>query len=173
MKIKKKETIKTQRLTLRPIVAGDVAEMIALLISDEIKQSYMIPDLETRKQQIKMFERFCDLSVSAEHFVYGICRENKLVGFLNDVEIGEDFVELGYVISPACKGRGYATEALSAAIDEIFASGFECVRTGAFEENLASIRVMEKCSMTRTDQGDFIEYRGKNHRCVYYEKRKN
>ena len=172
MKFVKKEKIETPRLSLRPITEGDAAEMIALLTDDEIKQTYMIPDLPERDQQVKMFKRFCDLSVSEEHFVYGICKENEVIGFINDVEIGDDFVELGYVISPEYKGRGYATEALSAAIEEIFASGIECVKTGAFEENKASIRVMEKCSMTRTDQVDFIEYRGKKHRCVYFEKRK-
>ncbi len=173
MKFVKKEKIETMRLSLHLILERDAEDMIALLVSDEIKQTYMIPDLTTHEEQMKMFERFCALSVSEEHFVYGICKENKVIGFLNDVEIGENFVELGYVISPEYKGRGYATEALSAAMEEIFASGFECVRTGAFVENLASIRVMEKCSMTRTDQVDFIEYRGKKHRCVYYEKRKD
>lgn len=172
MKFVKKEKIETPRLSLRPITEGDAVEMIALLTDDEIMQTYMIPDLPERDQQIKMFKRFCDLSVSEGHFVYGICKENEVIGFINDVEIGEDFVELGYVISPEYKGRGYATEALSAAIEEIFASGFESVKTGAFEENKASIRVMEKCSMTRTDRVDFIEYRGKKHRCVYFEKRK-
>lgn len=173
MKFDSRKIIETQRLTLRPILESDAAEMIALLIDDEVNQTYMIPDLPTRDQQIKLFERFCDLSASEEHFVYGICKENEVIGFINDVEIGDDFVELGYVISPEHKGRGYATEALSAAIEEIFASGFACVKAGAFEENLASIRVMEKCSMTRTDQADCIEYRGKKHRCVYFEKRKD
>ena len=172
MKFVKKEKIETPRLSLRPITEGDAVEMIALLTDDEIKQTYMIPDLPERDHQVKMFKRLCDLSVSEEHFVYGICKENEVIGFINDVEIGDDFVELGYVISPEYKGRGYATEALSAAIREIFASGFESVKAGAFEETLASIRVMEKCSMTRTDQVDFIEYRGKKHRCVYFEKRK-
>ena len=72
MKFVKKEKIETPRLSLRPMVEGDAAEMIALLTDDEIKQTYMIPDLPERDQQVKMFKRFCDLSVSEEHFVYGI-----------------------------------------------------------------------------------------------------
>ncbi len=172
MKLKNKESIKTQRLTLRPFVDSDAEDMIAMLTDGGIKKTYMIPDLGDHEQQMKMITRFKELSVSDEHFVYGIHLENKLVGFMNDVEIGGDFIELGYVISPAHKGRGYATEALSAAIDELFEVGFACVRAGAFDENAASIRVMEKSGMTRTDQVDFIEYRGKKHRCVYYEKRK-
>ena len=172
MKLKNKEKIKTARLTLRSFYDCDAEDMIAMLTDSEIKKTYMIPDLDDREKQMKLFTRFKDLSLTDGHFVCAICNENKLVGFMNDVEIGDDFVELGYVISPEYKGRGYATEALSAAIDELFEIGFACVRTGAFEENGASIRVMEKSGMTRIDQVDFIEYRGKNHRCVYYEKRK-
>lgn len=173
MKLKNNETIRTQRLTLRPFSDGDTEEMIAMLCDDEIKKTYMIPDLHDREKQMKMFNRFKELSGSDEHFVYGIAAEGKLVGFMNEVDVDGSCVELGYVISPAHKGRGYATEALCAAIDELFAVGLTCVRTGAFEENAASIRVMEKSGMTRTEQVDFIEYRGKNHRCVYYEKRKS
>ncbi len=46
---------------------------------------------------------------------------------------------------------------------------FTVVKTGAFTENIASIRVMEKCGMRRFDETEEIEYRGKNHTCVYYE----
>lgn len=173
MKLKNREIIKTRRLTLRPFSDGDAEDVIAMLCDGEIKKTYMIPDLDDLEKQMKMFARFKVLSVSDEHFVYGIVAEDKLVGFMNDVEMSDDLVELGYVIDPAYKGRGYATEALSAAINELYEAGFSCVRTGAFEENAASIRVMEKCGMTRIDQVDFIEYRGKNHRCVYYEKRKS
>ena len=43
------------------------------------------------------------------------------------------------------------------------------VKAGAFEENLASMRVMEKSGMHRIQQEDTIEYRGKVHRCFNYE----
>ena len=37
-------------------------------------------------------------------------------------------------------------------------------------KNTASIRVMEKCEMTRLDEVTNIEYRGENHACVWFEK---
>ena len=40
--------------------------------------------------------------------------------------------------------------------------------TGAFEENTASIRVMEKCGMRKAAAEEDITYRGRNHHCVYY-----
>jgi RimJ/RimL family protein N-acetyltransferase len=93
-----------------------------------------------------------------------------LVGFLNDVEIENGAIELGYVIHPRFQGNGYATEALGIAIGELFHLGFQAVITGAFRQNAASIRVMEKNGMTRIEKTEPIEYRGKTHICVYYTK---
>ena len=60
------------------------------------------------------------------------------------------------------------TAALRAAIGELFEKGHTQVVCGAFEHNLASMRVMEKAGMTRLEKTDEIEYRGKVHRCIYY-----
>ena len=102
--------------------------------------------------------------------MYGISLNGRFIGLINDVEIQDGRIELGYAIHPDFKGRGYATEVLTAAIDALFQAGISVVETGAFEENLASIRVMEKSGMTRIDKKDSIEYRGNPHRCIYYQK---
>ena len=52
----------------------------------------------------------------------------------------------------------------------LFAKGFREVVCGAFEENTASLRVMEKAGMEKLDITESIEYRGKVHNCVYYSK---
>ena len=69
---------------------------------------------------------------------------------------------------PEFHNRGYATECLSGAIEYLFDRGFKTVTAGAFSDNAASIRVMEKFGMVRQAEVDWIEYRGKQHRCVYY-----
>jgi RimJ/RimL family protein N-acetyltransferase len=58
-------------------------------------------------------------------------------------------------------------------MEALFDRGFETVKAAAFEENTASFRVMEKAGMVKTTQAEEIQYRGKNHRCIYYEKNKN
>lgn len=77
-------------------------------------------------------------------------------------------MELGWALHPLYHNQGYATEAVRAAISHLLAHGFTQIIAGAFEENNPSIRVMEKCGMTKMKKIDFIDYRGKNHRCVYY-----
>ena len=92
-----------------------------------------------------------------------------LIGFINDVEIDGDSIEIGYVIHPNHKNKGYASEVLAAAIKELFRIGYSCIRTGLFSDNNASRHVMEKCGMKLTSKTDEIEYRGKVHHCNYYE----
>jgi len=75
---------------------------------------------------------------------------------------------MGYAYLPAYYNRGYATEAFSGAIDYLLSHGFTTVLAGAFSENPASLRVMEKCGMIKQDFTDEIDYRGVTHTCVYY-----
>ena len=53
------------------------------------------------------------------------------------------------MIAPAHQGKGFATEAVEACIEELFRMGFAHIRAGFFEGNVASCRVMEKCGMRK------------------------
>ena len=172
MKFNNTPMIVTERLTLEFIKDRDLDDLIGLLKNEEVGQTFMTPDLASREAEVKMFERFKALSESDERFVYGIYLDGKMIGFINDVEIDNYEVEVGYVIHPEHKNNGYATEALCAAMEELFASGCFMVKAGAFEENPASMCVMQKAGMHLLPQEDEIEYRGKLHRCIYYGKRK-
>ena len=169
MKFINREKVLTKRLTLRKIEETDFDNLIDIFYSEEVKKTFMLPDFSSREDALKLADRFRDLSRDNTRFVYGICLDNRLIGFVNDVFIGENEVELGYVIHPSFKNNGYATETLNACLDLIFKSGFQTVMAGAFEENLASQRVMQKCGMALTDEEEQIEYRGKTHNCKYYQ----
>ena len=149
--------IQTERLLIRALQASDCEDLLAILYSDKVKQTYMLPDFPTREDAVKLFERLLTLSHSSTHLVVGISCGDKVIGFL------------GYALHPDSWNPGYATEALTAMIEELFRLGFPTVRAGYFEENPASGRVMEKSGMHRIEYTDSIEYRGKVHRCIYYE----
>ncbi len=159
----------TERLCLQPFAAGDRQALAVLLTEEAIKKTYMIPDFADRAALDRMVDRFTDLSHEPDRFVRGIYAGGTLIGFVNDVQIEGSSIELGYVIHPSFWGRGYATEMLRAVIDHLQGAGFGPIRAGAFAENAASIRVMEKCGMVRSPQADTIAYRGEAHTCVYYE----
>lgn len=155
-------------MIIRPLSEADQAAMLELLTNETIKQTYLLPNFEKPSDAIPLFRRLLALSRDEGHFVRGICAEDRLVGFLNDVSMEGGSVELGYVVHPAYQGRGYATAALKAAIAELFRMGFREVVAGAFSDNAASLRVMQKAGMTRSEKTEEIEYRGARHRCVCY-----
>lgn len=171
--LKRSYELKTERLTFRPFSDTDLENAIALFCNDEIKKTFMLPEFISPEGPARLFESLKNRSLSEERFVYGICLEDKLIGFLNDVIIDGDTIEVGYVIRPDMQNRGFATESLTAAIQELFRIGYSTVKAGFFEENQPSGRVMEKSGMKRIDLTEEIEYRGKMHHCIYYEIKKD
>ena len=165
---KKKELLRTERLCLKLFSEEDRQEMVGILCNDEIKKTYMIPDFSNPKEAEALFEKIMNASRSDHHFVYGIYLNDQLIGFVNDCEIHDSTIEIGYVITPACQGKGFATEAVRCCIEELMRMGFARIRAGYFEENAASCRVMEKCGMHKIDLEEDIEYRGVLHHCLYY-----
>ena len=155
-------------IDLRPITDLDKELMIEIFKNEEVKETYMIPDYSSDEGYINLFENFKKLSNDTRRYVRGIYLGNKLIGFINEVEKTEESIELGYVISPLYKGRGFATRALDLSINYLLSIGYKEIVCGAFETNLASIRVMEKAEMKKMLKTDQIEYRGKMHKCIYY-----
>ena len=159
----------TERLLLRPYTEADCEPMIRILQNKEISKTFMLPDFEDDAAAEALFQKLLIRSHQEAHFERAICLEDRVIGFLNDVEIKDGTAELGYVIHPDYQNRGYATEALTASIHELFRQGYSRIRTGHFEENPASRRVMEKSGMHPISRVDTIEYRGKPHKCLYFE----
>ena len=165
-------TIKTPRLTLGEIRKRDFESLISLMKNDEVGKTYMVPDLPTRDTEMKLFTRIRELSERDDRYVFGIFLEDKLIGLLNDTEISGKTIEVGYAFHPDYWGKGYATEALSAVIPHLFSAGFDEVIAGAFECNPASLRVMEKSGMKKSNLQGSVEYRGVTHKCVFYSIKK-
>jgi RimJ/RimL family protein N-acetyltransferase len=164
----KQPIICTPRLRLRPFREKDGNAAVEILTDQEVGQTYMVPDFASRMEAQKLFLRLLQLSLAEDRFVYGVYLEDTLIGWINEVDKSDAQIELGYVIHPRWKNRGFGTEALTAAIQALFAMGYVTVLAGAFEENTASIRVMEKSGMTLTAREEVLVYRGTRHRCVYY-----
>lgn len=155
-------------IELRTIELKDKELLIEIFKDKEVKQTYMIPDFEDESMYERMFEGFMKMSNGLSRYVRGVYLGDTIVGFVNEVEKTEESIELGYVISPKHKGNGYCTEALEKSINYLLAKGYKEVICGAFEHNIASMRVMEKAGMRRISKTDDIEYRGQVHKCIYY-----
>ena len=165
--MKKPDVIRTPHLVLKALADGDRGPFLRLCGDAQIKKTYMLPDFDSAAQADAFFDRIRALSMSKERFVYGIYLGETVIGMLNDCGISGKKIELGYFIAPEHWNRGYASEALGAAVDELFSMGFETVVAGYFAENPASRRVMEKCGMRPLAEESVIAYRGKDHVCYF------
>ena len=154
-------------MKLRAFQESDWPRLAMLATSTEVNKTYMLPDFESMEKARPLFDRLTALSRDEKRYVRAMEENGEFVGFCNDVEQNGNSVEIGYAMCPDIWGRGYATAALKLAIADLFAMGFDQVVAGAFAENPASLRVMEKAGMTPIDKVDDIEYRGRTHKCVY------
>ncbi|MBP3452172.1 MAG: GNAT family N-acetyltransferase [Clostridia bacterium] len=166
------QTIHTPRLTLRPLSPTDEDALLALLRHPAVGETYMVPDLSDPQTAQRLFQRIMTLSHDDTHFVRAIDLQGQLIGLINDTEIIGPTMELGWAIHPDHQGRGYCTEAVTTALQALFAQGYTEITAGAFPTNLASLRVMQKCSMTPLSKREAVVYRGRTHNCIFYAARR-
>lgn len=159
---------KTSRLHIRPLDLQDADDVTALLTDGQVGKTYMLPEFHSREEALPLFHRLVALSRDTARYVAGIYYEDHFIGILNETDKENYDIEVGYALLPAYHNRGFATEALVGAIEYLRGCGFSRILAGAFSENAASLRVMEKAGMVRIDKTDAIDYRGHVHTCIYY-----
>lgn len=166
-----KERIETDSLTIRPYRQADRACLAELMSDPEISATFMMPDFSDDARLYEIVDELIQFSQPEDtaHLEYGIYLEDKLIGFISDCCFDDDSIELGCVIDPRCKGRGYATEATKAIINELREMGFKKVVASYFEGNIGSLKVLEKCGMHPNGRSYEEEYRGKKYKCCECE----
>ena len=164
--------LETERLTLKPLSPEDAEPALDLLTNPIIAKTYMLPDFAQRQDALPLFNRLMGLSQGNDRYIRGIYLGGYLIGYLNEVEVVDGAMEVGYLIHPDYHGHGYMPEALKAVIQDLFRLGFEEVIAGAFEGNHASERVMIKVGMQKIQRSDTVDYRGKTWPCFYYSMKK-
>jgi RimJ/RimL family protein N-acetyltransferase len=158
----------TERLQIHAIRLEDREDVLDLLTNEIVGKTYMLPEFKAREEAEPLFRRLVDLSRNESRFVAGVYLDGRFIGMMNETEVQGGTIEMGYAYHPDYYNRGYATEAFTGAIAYLLSHGFDTVLAGAFEENPASLRVMEKCGMTKQTHTDTVDYRGITHTCIYY-----
>ena len=138
--------LETERLTLRRFQPGDAADCFAFMSNAE--DCYMDcckPFTEMDEEYEQRMELFRDRETQ---YMIVLREENKVIGTVNvfaDDSRAVDAREIGYSISSAYQRKGYAYEALTALIDLLQNElKLELIVAGVLEENLASIKLLEK-----------------------------
>ena len=158
----------TQRLEIRPITQADKEAVLDLMTNEIVARTYMLPAFQSREEAEPMFLRLVKMCADESRYVAGVYLDGQFIGMMNDTEVKDGQIEMGYAYLPAYYNRGYATEAFAGAIRYLLDHGFDTVLAGAFSQNAASLRVMEKCGMVRQNYTEDIDYRGNTYRCIFY-----
>ena len=151
------------------------------IIIDELKES----------DKYNCFKNIANDKLVLETFVYEYCddynsydfnrllnnknifaiRFNKtkeLIGIILYFEEKDEECEIGYAIGSSYWGNGYTTIAVKIFIKMLFDKGFNKIYASAFTENIASIKVMEKCGFSSIGRIEKYEYHNIVHDLVYY-----
>ena len=139
--------MKTKRLILRPLEAGDAKRIAALAGVWEVASMtgrIPYPYSEAAAQQwVKGF--------AAGEVVFGIEHAGELIGVCGFTPDGAGGAELGYWIGKPYWGHGFATEAASAAMRYGFTKcGVKRFVCSHFSDNAASARVIGKLGFRAT-----------------------
>lgn len=146
--------IKTQRLILRPFSMADLAVLKPIVQEPDIFHYFPNQDLWTDEKT----EGYIQYQINHWH-IYGyghwalvMHETGQIIGW-NGLEFLPDTneTEVGYLLSRAFWGKGYATEAANAAVQ----FGINKIRLNEIiglthPENTASQRVLEKCGLSFT-----------------------
>ncbi len=147
----------TERLTITdftpdmagPVHRGSLDAATRRFLPDEV--------FETEEIAAAVLHDLIDCYGSAEGpYVHPmLLHDGTFVGYIQLVQVEGGRWEVGYHVSEAHRGHGYATEGLTAFLPEILHR--MSLRDAAgicLAENTASVRVLEKCGFRRVFAGD-------------------
>ncbi|MEU7961008.1 GNAT family N-acetyltransferase [Micromonospora humida] len=152
-------TLRTPRLTLRPVGDGDVDRILEYRNLPEVTYWLLRTEVEPAAFRAA-WRRAADdpddhsRAVVLDGLVIGTVSLDVLDGMGQPGMPTRTEAQLGYIFDPAHGGRGYATEAVAAMVAYAFTRlGVRRITAGCFADNLASVRVLEKVGMRREQHG--------------------
>lgn len=147
-------TIETERLILRKFKYDDADDMLMNWISDEnVQNNYGEPVYTTKESVNELLDKYISSYENKDYYRWSIIEKcsgeciGQIAYFLIDSK--NHFGEIEYCIGTGFQRRGYATEAAKAVISYGFNNiNLHKVQICVRPINIASKRVIEKCSFT-------------------------
>lgn len=139
--------LETDRLVLRGFRPGDAGDCFAFLSDRQTcyDDGGYEPFLEMNEEYARLMARFAEQPLRK---MIVLRKTERVIGTVNLFELDDRAVEgyeLGYVLSPAHRRQGYATEAVRALCDCLLNElGADLLFATAIEGNAASLRLLER-----------------------------
>ena len=169
------EIIITDRLILQRLKYEDAEEIFYTYASKPEATRFVSWETHRRMEDTMRFLRTSRyLWTKQKDFSYSVrLRDtNRLIGGIGCIN-QEGRIELGYIFSPTQWNKGFATEGCQAVLAELSRqSGIQCISTFVDAENIASIRVLQKCGLSEESRVSsyfpFPNQCGKRKDCVIF-----
>ena len=165
-------TLNSGNITLDKITIEDAYDYFLIASNPNITTSFMLEETINLEEAKSAIEEVINNYSDNEFYYFAIRLDNKLIGVMKSYE--SDYLELGYAINEKYWNNGYATKALDLATNYFLSiPRIKKIILGAFSDNYASIRVMEKCNYKLLGiKKDEFYYKGKSRDIVYFIKEK-
>lgn len=150
--------IRTKRLLLRPLRAGDAERIFVAFNNWEVVKRLAAPPWPYTIEDTRTFvARRITFRPEPTEALHVIQLANAVIGGIDCTPRWQQrpgtAPVLGYWLAQPFWGNGYMTEAAQAFVENLFASGVgDSIRSGAFADNPASLRVQEKLGFVRVGE---------------------
>ncbi len=143
-------TVKTPRLTLRPLQPDDAEAYAAMRYHPEVARWLPAASGDPFAAALGTIERFADAWQRRGHAPWGVFLDDRLIGHGGLNFVPEfDHTEVLWALHPDSWGRGYATEVARAALAYGFERlGLALIFAITLPDNLASQAVMKRIGLT-------------------------
>jgi RimJ/RimL family protein N-acetyltransferase len=157
--IDEQHVIRTARLALRPLRAGDDARIFELVAHWDILRYLSAPPWPYEREHARAFVS-ARMQPDPDAITCVITHDGALIGIV-DAAIKPAANEqrargyaIGYWLGQPYWGRGFMSEAARAFIAHVFeVTGVDTIYSGAVSENAASLRIQEKLGFVRDHEG--------------------
>ena len=136
-------TLRSERLTLRPLAFSDAAQLLPAL-RDEANMRYWSRGPLATVDEVREYISYNVEGKGVQSFaITETARQEAALGWVILIDRGEKKAELGYILRPDAQGRGIAREAIGCVLDHAFASrGLRRIYADIDPENQRSIDAM-------------------------------
>lgn len=143
--------LKTQRLTIRPIVPEDWQSVrrIWLDFHHSPYAQYDTP-LNTDEEDVRRrIARWAEASHGTAHMFFAVCLQEEMIGYIV-FHIRPDSHEIGYCFHSAAHGHGYASESHRALLEHLRTLGITRFTVRTALANTPSVTLLQSLGFVQT-----------------------
>ncbi len=162
--------LKTERLTIRHIKAGDW-ESIKNLWQDfnvsalsKYDRSHITDDDDVRSR----IARWAVANAGTEHMFFAVCLEKVVIGYVSFNTRSNNY-EIGYCFHSAYHGNGYAKESISALLKYLCTLGITKFTAGTAIDNTPSVALLKSLGFTLINTENVSFYKDINGRDIVFK----